>query len=516
MSDDRLDRRALLEQGAAGSLALWFAKTVLSPSNAWAAANDAVPFQNGFVAAEAKRLAAQPFSKPSMELPEPFNKLGYDQYRDIRFRSEKSFWRGENLDFEIQPFAMGWLYDTPIELWVVEKGNAKRLVADGGLFSLGPLIGPGPDAAPFGFSGFRIHAPINRSDYYDEFTVFQGASYLRAVGRDEGYGASARGLALNTGRPGGEEFPFFRSFWLEKPDPVATEIVVHALLDSPSTTGAYRFAIVPGQSTTMQIDATLFPRKELPQVGIGALTSMFFLGTANVRRSNDFRPTVHDSEGLAMMNGRGERLWRPLCNPRTLQVSAFSDRNPKGFGLCQRDRSFQNYQDLEARYERRPSVWVEPKSLWGEGFVELIEIPVEDEIHDNIVAYWKPAKPLPADQPFSFSYSLTWGSDVPLAWSAARVNKTRVGRSRIPDATLFVVDYEGPAVRDARDLPVANITASGGQVANVSVQRNPDISGVRVSFDLKPQDAELIELRMVLKGGDQVMSETWLYRWTKP
>lgn len=472
-------------------------------------------FKPEFVKAEAKRLAGQPFSKPTIELPEPFNKLGYDQYRDIRFRSDKSFWRGENLDFEVQPFAMGWLYDTPIELWIVDKGSATRLVADGKLFSLGPLIGPGPEAAPYGFSGFRIHAPINRSDYFDEFTVFQGASYLRAVGRGEGYGASARGLAINTARPAGEEFPIFRAFWLEKPDPVATEVIVHALLDSPSTTGAYRFAISPGNSTIMHVEATLYPRKELSYVGLGPLTSMYFLGAANVRRSNDFRPAVHDSEGLAIMTGAGERLWRPLCNPKTLQVSAFSDRNPKGFGLCQRDRSFQSYQDLEARYERRPTVWVEPKSLWGEGFIELVEIPVEDEIHDNIVAYWKPAKSLPAGEPYSYAYSLTWGEDVPIASAPARVRKTRIGRSRIKGAVMFVIDFEGPGVKDARDLPLANLTASGGQVSNVAVQRNPEIAGVRVSFDLKPQEAELIELRMLLRGGDQVMSETWLYRWTK-
>jgi glucans biosynthesis protein len=192
------------------------------------------------------------------------------------------------------------------------------------------------------------------------------------------------------------------------------------------------------------------------------------------------------------------------------------DHDPKGFGLCQRDRSFHNFEDLEARYERRPSVWVEPKNLWGDGFIELIEIPVEDEIHDNIVAYWKPAKPLAAGGPHRFQYTLTWGDDIPLAWSGALARKTRLGKGKTPEALLFVVDFEGPAVKDARDLPVAGATASAGQISNISVQRNPEIPGVRVSFELKPKDAELIELRLNLKAGEQVISETWLYRWTKP
>ena len=282
-----------------------------------------------------------------MELPKPFDKLSYDQYRDIRFRPEKAIWKDDHLDFQVQPFAMGWLYDMPVDLWIVDDGAATRLVADSKLFSFGPLIGPGPEAAPYGFSGFRIHGPINRADYFDEYAVFQGASYLRAVGRDEGYGASARGLALNTARPGGEEFPFFRSFWLEKPPPGATEIVVHALLDSQSTTGAYRFVIAPGEVTTMDVEATLYPRIALQHVGIAPLTSMFLHGQSSQRSSNDFRPAVHDSEGLAMVNGSGERVWRPLNNPKTLQVSAFMDKSPKGFGFWQRDRSFSNFEDLE-------------------------------------------------------------------------------------------------------------------------------------------------------------------------
>ena len=531
MQRDKLDRRSVLGQSLAATATLALARTYLAAGEALAgealagettpATQPATPpvapqFSATTVKELAKKRAEADFEKPAVELPEPFGKLSYDQYRDIRFRADQAIWHGDKVDFELQLFPMGWLYDTPVDLWVVEEGAPRQLVADGKLFALGPLIGQGPDAAPFGFSGFRVHGPINRADYFDEYVVFQGASYLRAVGRGQNYGASARGLALNTARPGGEEFPFFRAFWIEKPKPGAQEIVVHALLDSPSTTGAYRFAIQPGEATVMDVEVTLFPRKPLAYVGIAPLTSMFLHGPADQRSFHDFRPEVHDSEGLAIWNGSGERLWRPITNPKTLQISAFMDKDPKGFGLWQRSRSFQDFQDLEARYERRPTVWVETKGTWGEGFIELIEIPVEDEIHDNVVVYWKPAKELAPGQEHAFTYRLFWAEQVPAAWSGARVAKTRIGNAKKPGSQLFVIDFEGAAVKDLRDLPVAEVSGNAGTVTNVVVQRNPEVSGVRVSFELNPEAADLVELRLVLKAAEQTISESWLYRWTKP
>ncbi len=531
MSKDCIDRRSVLSTALDWAAVMAVARLAMHPIDA--GAQDAAPavapppanvppppvsivFNSETVKTAAKALSEAEFSRPTIELPEPFKSLGYDQYRDIRFRGERAIWRGQKLDFEVQPFPMGWLYDTPVQIWIVTDGIANELVADGSLFSIGPLVGGDSQAAPYGFSGFRIHGPINRADYFDEFVVFQGASYLRAVGRGQGYGVSARGLALNTARAGGEEFPFFRSFWIEKPVVGANTVVVHALLDSPSTTGAYRFAIQPGEATVMDVDATLYPRKALAHVGIAPLTSMFLHSPADQRPGSDFRPAVHDSEGLAIWNGSGERLWRQLSNPTTLQVSAFMDKDPKGFGLWQRDRSFAGYEDLEARYEKRPSIWVEPKAGWGEGYIELIEIPVEDEIHDNIVAYWKPNQELAVGTPYSFGYRLHWSEHIPVAWSGARVAKTRVGRAKTPETFLFVIDLIGTAVEDLRDLPVADVTASAGAVSNVVVQRNPQITGLRVSFDLKPDGAELVELRMTVKAQEETISESWLYRWTKP
>lgn len=511
-----MDRRSIL--AGAGAWAA-FGRLVLpggEPANAAEAAMDArVPVFADHVRGLAQELASREFARPKVDLPAPFDKLTYDQYRDIRFRAEGSIWRAEKLDWELQLFPIGFLYDIPVDIWLVEEGKARRLEADGELFHMGPLLaGEAPAGAPFAFSGFRIHGPLNRSDYYDEFVVFQGASYFRAVGRNQAYGMSARGLAIDTAQPTGEEFPLFRAFWIEKPKAGAPRLVLHALLDSPSAAGAYRFVIEPGEATVMDVDVSVYPRRTLAHAGIAPLTSMFLHGSAHGRIGGDFRPSVHDSEGLAIINGNGERLWRPLTNPRTLQVSAFVDQDPKGFGLTQRDRAFHRFEDLEAHYERRPSVWIEPKGTWGVGSVELIEIPAEEEIHDNIVAYWKPSQPLEPGKAQNFSYRLHWGDGVPVAWTGARVRKTFVGDVR-PDTKLFVVDYEGPGVRDLAAMPQADVSASAGGIHNLVVQPNPEIEGVRVSFELATAGTELIELRLRLKVNDRAISENWLYRWTR-
>lgn len=517
MGSSGLSRRSAV--GAAASWAVLGAIAELAatagPAVAQSAPADAgEAFAPDHVVKLAQALAVRPFQKPKLEVPEPFSKLSRDQHRDIRFRPEQAIWRGEKLEAEVQLFAYGWIYDAPVEISVVDGGRARALKADGTMFSVGQQIPNPPHAAPFGFSGFRLHGPVNRSDYYDEYAVFQGASFFRSVGRGQIYGLSARGLAVNVGRPSGEEVALFRAFWIEKPKPGQQEIVVQGLLDSPSATGAYRFVLLPGVTTVIDVDVTLFPRREVQFAGLAPLTSMFLHGAASRRLNGDIRPSVHDSEGLAILNGRGERLWRPLTNPRKLQTSAFVDKDPKGFGLSQRDRSFNNFEDLDGRYERRPTVWVEPRGAWGEGAVELFEIPADEEIHDNIAVYWRPAKPMEAEKPFRYAYRLHWGDAVPVAWTSARVRKTRVGTGR-KGALQFVIDFDGPGVKDAKDMPVADIWSSAGTVTNVLVQRHGDIGGVRCSFDVQPGGNELIELRLFLRNNEQAVSESWLYRWTK-
>ena len=510
-------RRVLIGAGACAAIAALADRALLASA---AMAQEPQPpagesFAADHVRKRAEELAAREFTKPRIDVPEPFNALTAAQYRDIRFRPEASVWRGENLGYELQPLPMGWIYDAPVEIWIVEAGQARSLRADGASFAIGGSIEKAPDAAPFAFSGFRVSGTINTAESLSEFVSFQGASYFKAVGRNEVYGLSARGLAINTARPGGEEFPLFRAFWIEKPEPAAEEVVIHALLDSESITGAYRFVIRPGGATVIDVDCVLFPRRSLTHIGIAPLTSMYFYGPAQRRIDRDYRPAVHNSEGLAVINGHGERLWRPLSNPKMLQTSAFVDKDLRGFGFAQRNRAFAGYEDLEARYDRRPTAWIEPTGSWGDGYVELIEIPITEEIHDNIVAYWKPAKPLEPGKKYRYAYRMSWGEAVPAVWSGAWAVKTQVGAGRNADTTQFVVDFAGPSVRDSRELPVADLTATSGSTSKLSVQRHPELQGFRVTFELNAAGTELVELRLGLKLAGQLISESWLYRWTR-
>jgi glucans biosynthesis protein len=333
------------------------------------------------------------------------------------------------------------------------------------------------------------------------------------------YGLSARGVAIDTAVPTGEEFPFFRDFFIERPRPGATQIMVHALLDSRSMTGVFSFAIMPGKSTMMDVSAALFPRRKVERLGLAPLTSMFLHGNTTPARE-DFRPSVHDSDGLAVWGSSGEWLWRPLANPKRLQLSLFTEQNLRGFGLLQRSRDFRDYQDLEAHYERRPSVWVEPVGGFGAGAVWLVEIPTEAEIHDNVVAFWMPAKPPEPGQRLDLAYRLHWG-EPPHRPPVATVVATRLGRGgfagRPADGLRkFVIDFRGGAldkIAEAKQIePV--ITVSEGKTANVEVQRLPGPAGWRLYFDFRPEGSRPQELRAFLKHGAEALTEIWSFQWT--
>ncbi|MGH8186060.1 MAG: glucan biosynthesis protein, partial [Steroidobacteraceae bacterium] len=361
-------------------------------------------------------------------------------------------------------------------------------------------------------SGFRVRTRLNSRSVWDEFVVFQGASYFRAVGRDTVYGLSARGLALRTGHPTGEEFPAFTHFWIERPSVNASSVVVHALLDSPSATGAYRFAITPGVETIMDVNVTLFPRVRLENVGIAPLSSMFLFDESERVRIDDFRDEVHDSDGLQIVLASGERVWRPLRNPTQLQASSFTSEAPRGFGLVQRSRRVSDYHDFEARYELRPSAWVEPLGNWGPGSVQLLEIPTDNETNDNIVAFWGPRGALPAGKPYQIAYRVRWGKQPKLTPVLGRATATRTGPSFDGKRRIFIVEFMGVG-RTIEGLRM-DLGTSAGKLSNLVLQPNPLNKGVRASFELDPVNADVAELRLRLLKGDRPMSETWLYRWT--
>jgi glucans biosynthesis protein len=478
-----------------------------------ARAAEATPFDPASVRQMARELASRPHKPPESKLPDILKDLNYDRYRMIRFLPEKAMWRGLGLPFEAQFFHRGFIYTGRVELFEVFQGKAQPIRYAPSLFSFGELTPP-PADADLGFAGFRLHAPMNRPDYYDEVAVFLGASYFRAIAKGQIYGLSARGLSIDTADSKGEEFPAFRAFWIERPQTGISSCVVHALLDSKSATAAFRFTIRPGETTVFDVESTIYPRVDIAQSGLGTLTSMFLFDANDRVGVDDFRPAVHDSDGLGMRNGRGEQLWRPLSNPRDLQISTFNDTNPRGFGLMQRQRDFHTYEDLEARYEKRPSAWIEPIGDWGEGAVMLVEIPTKEEIHDNIVAFWRPREPLKAKGEYFSTFRIHWGNGKSPPGLPAEVVKTRIGAG--PGGTrLFVIDIVGDMLKGVPESEVSGeVWADKGKITNVVVRPNAEIGGWRLSFELASENTPAVELRAQLLRGNAALSEVWTYRWT--
>lgn len=467
------------------------------------------PFDAQAVRRMAQELAQKAYKKPDLSLPQGFEDLSYDAYRGIRFRPDRALWRDDKLPFQVQFFHRGFIFKDRVDIFEVSGGRARQIVFSPSLFDYSE-VKPPPENSNMGFAGFRLHAPMNKPDYYDEVGAFLGASYFRAVAKGQVYGLSARGLSIRTADPKGEEFPAFKTFWIEKPAQGTGSIVVHALLDSPSAAAAYRFTIRPGDTTIYDTEMALYPRAEIGEVGIGSGTSMFFFDANDRVGVDDFRPGVHDSDGLAIRNGRGEELWRPLVNPRDLQVSNFADTNPRGFGLLQRERDFFAYEDLESHFEKRPSLWVEPIGDWGEGAVNLVEIPTKEEIHDNIVAFWRPKDPLKAKGEYIYTYRLHWGGGNPNPQRLARFAKTRVGAGP-GNNRRFVLELTGGSLHAD---PKATVSSDKGEIKNLVLQPNTETGGMRISFELDTKKEPVIELRAQVTQQEQPASEVWLYRWT--
>lgn len=491
------------------------------------AASDAVApvFDYAWLKGEARRRAGMPYVTPDTALPAALAGLDYDRFQSIHFRSDHALWADAGLPFRVQFFHRGYTYREAVRIYEVVDGRAREIEYDPSAFD---LAGARVDGAALphhlGFAGFRLHF---HTDFQRDIVAFLGASYFRAVGADtRQYGLSARGLAVDTGSERGEEFPRFTTFWLVRPRPGADLLTLYALLDSPSVTGAYRFDFKPGGTLTTDIDAALYPRKPIERIGVAPLTSMFLVGSADHRVSGDWRPQIHDSDGLAMHTGTGEWLWRPLSNPTGVHLYTFVDENPRGFGLLQRDRSFDHFQDDGVFYDRRPSVWVLPKSGWGRGGVQLLELPAPNETFDNIVAYWMPEGSPQPGQELLYSYRLYWGEDVPAVPPLARVVATRsglggvVGLERTVFSWRFVVDFAGGELatlgKDVKVEPV--ISASRGAIEIPSARPLDAVHGYRAMFDIRPPDSSIepIDLRLQLTIDGQVVSETWLFEWVPP
>lgn len=487
-----------------------FALALSGPAQAAFSFND--------VARRAQVLADKAYEKPDDKLPKELADLGYDQYREIRFQSDRALWRKAKLPFELQFFHPGLYYNQAVKINLVTGQGVTPFRFNPDYFDYGKNSIDRGKLRDQGYAGFRAHYPLNAKHYKDELVVFLGASYFRALGRGQRYGLSARALAVDTGLMSGEEFPHFSEFWVQAPRAQDQELLIYALLDSKRVTGAYQFRIKPGDTTQMDVKSRIYLREAVGKLGLAPLTSMYFFGENQPSQTADYRPEVHDSDGLLVQTDK-EWLWRPLANPRRLLITSFGAVSPRGYGLMQRDRDFRHYEDLEARYEQRPSAWVQPKGKWGPGRVELVQIPTPDETNDNVVAYWVPDQLPGPGKPFDLEYSLYWQKNHETQpQGLAHVVQSRLGhglRRGADDSIQFHVDFEGGALPDlpARTKLIAGVwVGDNGELLERQSYRNDVTGGWRVSLRVKRQDPEKpVELRAVLRNDKDTVSETWSY-----
>ncbi len=459
----------------------------------------------------ARALSKRPFSAPPNDLPDAVANLTYEQYIAIKTTPSSRLWDSEGRGFVAEPLSRGFVFRTSVTLYTVEDGQVRRLAFDRGRFDFGGLALPA-NTPEIGFSGFRLVSTMGEAPF--EFAILQGATFFRALARGQNFGIVARALTLKPAETRGEEFPFFRAFWLERPVAGSNVLVVHGLIDSESVTGAVRMTFRPGEATIVDVETTLFPRVQLEHVGIGGMGATYLFGPYARRSTDDVRPAVYEVSGLHILNGNGEWLWRPVNNPDTLQISAFLDDNPKGFGLIQRERDFAAFGDDAQRPEKRPSLWIEPLGEWGPGAVQLIEIPSDSEINDNILAYWRPKAPMAAGSEVTLNYRQFWCWAPPERPDVAPVALTRAGRGSSGRRRRFLVEFAGDALAAPPADVKAVLSASPGALSDVKLFAYPERKAVRVAFELDPGGETACEMRLLLQSGTKPLSETWLYRWT--
>jgi periplasmic glucans biosynthesis protein len=521
-----LSRRALLASLVAASGPLFIATVVAQQTNPQPpAAGAPPPFGYADVVKRARELAAAPFDASIPSLPDGLANLDFDAWRDIRFKSDQPPLLGQQgANFRLELFHLGHLFKRPVIVNVLRDGIPAPIPYSTNLFDYGRTKVEGPLPINLGFAGFRLRFPLNAPHVWDEVIAFLGASYFRFLGRGQRYGLSARGLAINLHPGVPEEFPFFREFWIETPDATADHIVIYALLDSESATGALRFDLIPGVESIIEANVTLFARKAVPELGLAPLSSMYFVGKADRRFHDDFRGELHDSDGLLIHTGAGEWIWRPLSNPVAPSASAFLDSNPRGFGLLQRDRNFSDYEDLDLAYELRPSYWVEPHEAWGEGNVTLVELPTSDETNDNVVTFWSPKDGLDAGKSLAYGYRITsLAMDQSLTPGGRTVATFRVAARALgapesppPGATRFLIDFSGGDLSYYMSDPslVETVaTTSAGRILRTWLEPNTHIRGFRAGVDVAVDAGQSADLRVFLRAGPKALTETWTFPW---
>ena len=509
----RPDRRSVLLAGAAAGVLTAGKVSAQDAAPGTDLTGDGVPFERTRLVDYARALSKRPYVAPNPAMPDGLAGLNYEQYVGIRHRPERAIWADQPRGFVLEPLHRGFVFQMPVHISLVEGGVARKLVYAPSRYDFGKVPVPASTIGDIGFSGVRILVSSSEAPPR-EIAVFQGASFLRAIARGQSFGAMARALSLKTADPRGEEFPLFRALFIEKParDDL---IVVHALLDSESVTGVFSYTIRNGDVTLIDTESTIFPRVALDNVGLAGMQATYLFSLTERRNIDDFRPAVYEVGGLQMVTGTGEWIWRPVNNPKQLQISAFAMENPRGFGFVMRDWDFNSFQDIDARFEARPTLWIEPIGEWQAGAVQLLEIPSDNEIHDNILATWRPKEPLAAGSEHFLAYRQHWCWTPPEKPPLATVIGTRIGRAGQQRRRRFAVDFASDrlATLKPEDVQLAFWSSNNG-AQNLRLVPGMEGRPWRVAFDLDPGNEAQVEMRLALMNGTAPVSETWLYRWT--
>jgi glucans biosynthesis protein len=477
----------------------------------------------------AAEMASKPYQSREQPMPPSAAGLSYDDFRRLNFREDHTLWRDKGLPFGLQMFGRGWLFKVPVEINLIQSdGSVAPLTYDPAQFKFDPHGTERPAPADLGYAGFKILHPLNFPDKWDELAAFLGASYFRVLSQGQVYGASARTLAIDTALPTPEEFPVLTRFWIRNPQPDDKAVEVLAILDSPSVAGACRYLITPGPTSTVDVTLDLHARTDIAKLALAPITSMFLFGERSDKTFDDFRPEVHDSDGLLVHDPASDNPWtfHPLNNPRAHRTLNFPVKQLGGFGLIQRDRNPDHYLDLEAHYHRRPGVWVEPTGNWPAGHVELFELPSELEYHDNANAYFVVKEPLKAGARMSLTYRLHWISGDPSTHEVAKAVSTRRQSlrqskdGREGEATghvRYLIDFAGPSLSAIRldQVPQLWVDVDAGRVIGARAEPNPYIKGWRLVFELDPQDAATVNIRAGFAVDDKPLTETWSERWVR-
>lgn len=467
----------------------------------------------------ARELAAKPYVDETRPLPKKLAELDYDHVRDIRYNPKEMVWRRERLPFQLQFFHPGGLNRDQINYYLVYGDDVKEFPYDSDLFDFGANKFGWMDLRRLKYSGLRIHYPLNTQEYMDELAVFLGSTYFRALPERLLYGLSARAIAINCGGPGPEEFPTYKDMWIFRPGMQGNQISLIGLFDSPSLAGVASFVIKPGHETIMDTHVAVIARTNLSHYGFAPLTSMFWFGKNGTRHFDDYRPEVHDSDGLLMFNGNNEWLWRPLENDGRVRLNSYEDVNPKGFGLFQRERSYAAYQDLEANYHRRPSAWITPQGNWGKGRVKLLELSTGTEFQDNIVTFWEPERALAPGDIADYAYQIRWLGENPSLPELGRTVSMRTGSINKPHSRKFVLDFSWPSLPQdvaakAKIEPQVSVTRGQIRPLSLSSEYSPETRTWRIAFDITADDAATsVDLRALIQKNGTTATETWTYLW---